>query len=168
MDCAGKLNRMNARGFTLSELVVVVAIIGLLLSMAGMSFRTWYDKYKAESQIRMLHADLMQARVSAMQKNKEYFVVINGSNYQVVEDANENGANDDPALEQKTMRYPATSSVTVIMDTKGLISTTTSSLVNHVDIKFNTGSATPEYNCIQLYATRINLGRLDGSNCVPR
>ena len=168
MDDSRERKIMNVRGFSLIEMIVVVAILSILLTITGLSFKAWYDRYKAESQIRILHADLMQARLTAMQKNRQQFVVITDGSYQLVEDVNENGTNDDPVREQKLLQYPATSPVTVIMDTKGLISTATSSLVNSLSIKFDTGSASPEYDCIQLYATRISLGRYDGTQCIPR
>jgi len=168
MDESREWKKMNDRGFSLLELIVVMLIMATLFSIAGLSFKTWYDRYKAEGQIRILHADLMQARLSAMQKNRQQYVVISTGSYALVEDANGNGMNDDPVREQKTLLYPATSSVTVIMDTKGLISTATSPLVSSLSIKFDTGSVVPEYDCIHVCATRISLGRYDGTKCVPR
>ena len=41
-----------------------------------------------------MHADLLQARTLAMEKNKQYFVVVNTGSYQIIEDTNENGAID--------------------------------------------------------------------------
>lgn len=57
---------MKSRGFTLLELVLVVAIIGVLMSIATISFNNWQQKAQIESQTRVLFATLNQARVEAM------------------------------------------------------------------------------------------------------
>ena len=162
------------RGITLIELVVVMAIIAILLVIAFISGQQWMDRYNAESQIRQMHTDLLQTRVRAMQINRRYFVVVNAGSYEIVEDTNENGTLDvapnDIHQPQKALQFGVSSSVpvTLIMDQRGIISTDTSALNILPLIQFNTGSAAPEYDCLQLYATRINIGRMNGANCVPR
>jgi prepilin-type N-terminal cleavage/methylation domain-containing protein len=155
-------------GFSLIELLIVIGIISILLAFAAINGKQWMDKYNAEKQLRIMHADLLQARTSAMDQNMRYFVVITANNYQVIKDANGNGKNDDTVLFQTPLHYQATTPMTLIIDQKGLLSTSTSSLPNLPDIKFNTADVTPEYDCIQLYATRINIGKMIGANCVPR
>ncbi len=163
----------NASGISLVEMVTVLAIIGILVGIAFVSWKPIVDKYNAESQIRKMQADILQARVKAMERNKSEFIALNTGSYQIVEDTNENGAVDaSPAdLWQplKTIKYPISAGTgTVIIDSRGLFSTPTSTLGSSISIQFNTGQGSPEYDCIQILATRINVGKMNGVNCVPR
>ena len=71
------------QGFSLIELVVVVGIMSALLLIAGIYSKQWLDKYKAESQIRQMHVDLLQARVQAMGKNMQATVAVNAGSYAI-------------------------------------------------------------------------------------
>lgn len=157
----------NERGFSLVEMVIVVAIIGILLAIASIFGKPWIDKYNAEGQIRQMHADLLQARMKAMEKNKQYFVVVNTSSYQVIEDTNENGTIDvsptDTYLPLVPLKYSVITGGTITMDQRGLVSADT-----YTTIQFNTLSGKPEYNCISWNQTRITIGSMNGTNCIPR
>ncbi len=165
---------MNELGFTLTELVIVVAIITTLFAIATIAGKQYMDKYSAEEQMRLMHADLLQARVNAMEKNKLYFVQLNNSSYTIVEDTNENGILDPPPADtvvaQQTLKFPVSSilpstlTMPLVIDQRGLLSLPTCS----ASILFSTGSASPEYDCFELYPTRINLGKWNGGSCVPK
>jgi prepilin-type N-terminal cleavage/methylation domain-containing protein len=163
---------LHDQGFSLIELVIVVAIMSALLAIAGIYSKQWLDKYKAESQIRTMHTDLLQARAKAMEKSKQYFVVVNNNSYQVIEDTNETGAPDagDTYQTLNTLKYQVSTggTGTITMDQKGIISAGTTTEGVLLVIKFDTGSGTPEYNCMQLCATRIAIGRMNGTICDPR
>ena len=158
---------MNNRGITLIEMLVVIAVIGILVIALSFSFQGWMGKYRVESQIKTLHVDLMNARARAMERNRCHFVVVTANNYQIFEDANENcqyNAGTDTALtaftNPKTLTYTSYWTGTVTMDTRGIVSPNNT-------IRFNTGSSTPDYDCIVLYSTRINMGKWGGS-CVAK
>lgn len=171
MKAVLKSRSMHDRGFTVIELVIVIAIVSTLVAFAGIYSKQWLDKYRAESQIRMMHADLLQARAKAMEKNKEYFVVVNANSYQVIEDANEDGTADagDTYQPLNTLNYQVSAGTgTITMDQKGLISAGTTTEGVLLLIQFDTRSGAPEYNCMQLCPTRINIGRMNGTNCAPR
>lgn len=65
---------MKNAGVTLVELIIVAAIIGILAIALGFSFQGWIGRYKVESTVKQLYADLMTARTQAMQRNSRYFV----------------------------------------------------------------------------------------------
>jgi prepilin-type N-terminal cleavage/methylation domain-containing protein len=163
--------KRDSRGFTLIEIVMVLAILSTLIAIAGLYYKRWMDQYKAEAQVKMMHADIMQTQLKAMQKNRQHFVVLNGSTYQIVEDTNDSGgiAPDAPdsVLLSKTLVYPAASPVTLIMDMKGIISTSPTS-TPPVSIQFTTGTVSPEYDCFLLYTTRISIGKMNGAACVTK
>jgi prepilin-type N-terminal cleavage/methylation domain-containing protein len=172
-----KSKMKSIHGFTLIELLIVIGIISTLLVMAGISGKQWMDKSNAEEQMRIMHTDLLQARTRAMVKNMQQFVIVNAgpaSSYQIYEDTDDSGwtgavtAKDTPLL-SKPLRYPSNSNVTLIFDQRGLVTNPSTSLSNTMpDISFNTGAATPEYDCFQFYPTRINIGKMNGGSCDPR
>ena len=59
---------MRQRGFSLIELVVAIAIISILLSMATMSFNYYNRKSRIEDQIKSVYSDIVKHRTEAMFK----------------------------------------------------------------------------------------------------
>ena len=157
----------NNRGITLIELIVVITIIGILIVALGFSYQGWIGGYRIESQVKEMYVDLMNARTRSMQRNREHYVVVAAGNYQIFEDTNGNSTYDagtDGAVQgfasAKTLTYTSNWTGTVTMDTRGLVSP-------NATIQFNIGTNNPDYDCIVLFATRINMGKWDAttSNC---
>ena len=68
----------TARGeFTLVEILITIAILGILVGLAVGNFGGLNEKYKVEAETKQLYADLMDARGRAMQRNRLSFVQIN-------------------------------------------------------------------------------------------
>jgi prepilin-type N-terminal cleavage/methylation domain-containing protein len=57
---------MRERGFTLVELLFVIAIMGTLLAIATLQFNQYTIKANIEKQVRIMYADLMKARSEAL------------------------------------------------------------------------------------------------------
>lgn len=53
------------RGFTLVELVFVIAIFGFLMALGAPAFSVWQRKRVVEDQIERLHSNLQFARMNA-------------------------------------------------------------------------------------------------------
>jgi prepilin-type N-terminal cleavage/methylation domain-containing protein len=68
---------MNQRGFSIIELVVVLAIIAVLLSVATLDFSSMNRKYQIEKEARELYSAITKARLSSMQ-NKQYGALLLG------------------------------------------------------------------------------------------
>lgn len=158
---------MKEDGVTLIELIVAASVVIIIVVALGFGFQGWMGGYNIESQAKEMYADLMNARARAMERNRCHFVVVTANNYQIFEDANENcqyNAGTDTALtaftSPKTLTYTSNWTGTVTMDTRGMVSPNNT-------IRFNTGSSTPDYDCIVLYSTRINMGKWNGS-CVAK
>lgn len=164
------------KGITLLELMVVIAISGILMGIAGFTVQGFRERYDAEGQIRQLHVDLMNARVRALQENKAFFVTVTSSGYQITEDTNESGgtAPDDGDTQlwpaPKQFKFHSRWNGTVIMDRKGIVSKSTGPLLTNaaLAIRFETAGIDPEYDCVSVGPTRIRAGKWNGSKCKTR
>ena len=80
-------------GFTLVEILITIAILGILVMIAVGNFGGINEKYKVEAETKQLYADLMDARGRAMQRNRMFFVRFSGTGigytrYATYEDTN--------------------------------------------------------------------------------
>jgi type IV fimbrial biogenesis protein FimT len=82
-------------GFTLTELIVVIGIIGILAAIGIPSFMAWMPKLRLNGAARMVMGDLMAARMKAVSQNNEFKVFfINDHQYTILDDDNGNGVID--------------------------------------------------------------------------
>ena len=73
----------NVSGFTLLELMIVLALLSILTSFAVPSFFTWRSEAKLKSAASMIRGDLEMARSQAMRENDFVVVSFNTTNYVV-------------------------------------------------------------------------------------
>lgn len=66
----------SSRGFTLTEMMIVVAIIGVVTVVAVPNFNEWNRKYKLKSAVAELHANLGLARMTAINQNTTVTVTV--------------------------------------------------------------------------------------------
>lgn len=166
-------------GVSLIELMIVVAIFGLMAVILSNSYQSWAERYRVETEVKELYADMMDARARAMQRNRSHFVVLSGmgmqyDRYVVYEDTTPgpdgNGileAAADITVRDIRPRYP------VVTSPGG----TTQFRINRdgtLDMDDATirvpppGAVVADYDCIALTRTRIKMGRYDGASCVER
>lgn len=71
------------QGFTIIELMIVIAVIGVLAVMSYFAANALLPGYRLNGAIRMVRGDLQNAKMLAAKKNREYRVVFASTNYQV-------------------------------------------------------------------------------------
>jgi prepilin-type N-terminal cleavage/methylation domain-containing protein len=159
---------MENRGFSLIELLVVIAIIGTLASIVTINFGSWQRKYGIEAQTKEMMVDLTDARLMAIQTKKNHLVTFNPTSMVFRRFSSEFDATGTEVL-NKTLKYPiqkftsgtltAFSDTPVFMDNRGY----TSDLMS-VAIGQGMGGD-PAYNCLTIHWARVNIGRVNGTNC---
>jgi prepilin-type N-terminal cleavage/methylation domain-containing protein len=177
---------LNSKGFNLIELLVVIAIVGILAGIGIPSFMDFVTKGRIDNQTKRVYADLMQARVMAMNRNMEHFVDFRyqgvTNQYAVVADTDGDGSYDAPPTDTQVLVrggadiQPFTFSNQTIQN-----NVFDDNFVSH-RVAFNArgvadnlgtvcvGKALnvrPVHNCIVVNPTQIRMGRLDavGANC---
>ncbi len=85
--------RKTTRGFTLIELMVVIALIAILTAIAIPSYQTFMVRSRLKGAARQVMSDLMNARMMAVSLNQNVKVHIEGDGhtYQIWSDANNDG-----------------------------------------------------------------------------
>lgn len=174
-----RVNMSNEKGFTLPEILMIVAIIGILLGIGFFSFRGMMDRYNIEKQMKEMYVDLMSARIRAMQRNRIHFVTFTSAQYAVYEDTSPapdgdglfSAATDSLILQKSLMpnfpvaRSPDPNQWSALsplhFNAKGLLDTsvTTTGTVRV------TVEANGEYDCIAMSEVRNALGKWDGTQC---
>lgn len=67
------------QGFTLIEMMVTVAVLAIIVSIAAPSFNGFFDRYRVKRAADTLSAFLINAKSEAIKRNKNVSAVITGS-----------------------------------------------------------------------------------------
>lgn len=125
-------------GFTLAELMVVVATLGIFFAMAGIGFGDLMRSHRARGVQRLVYAELQRARSQAVMRNHRARVGLQ-SNVQIKlhDDVNGNGAEDAGEPIKATSiaaEYPSTTlavSTTIVFAPNGTAPTPGTVTVTH-------------------------------------
>ncbi len=83
------------KGFTLTELMIVIALLGIMAGVMAPSFLEWRDQSKVQGDAVNLRAAFEMAKFRAIKHNTNVVVIFpNTTSYQIFIDTNNNGARD--------------------------------------------------------------------------
>lgn len=72
----------SCQGFTLVEIMVVLAMMAIMAVIAIPNFISWVPNYKLKSAARDLYSAMQQARIGAVKTNKDWAIVFDVANNQ--------------------------------------------------------------------------------------
>lgn len=80
----------NRKGFTLTELVVIFAILGIMMSIAIPSYISWLPRHRLQTSARQIYDDLNLAKIRAVKDNIDSCITfdVGNENYTVFLDVN--------------------------------------------------------------------------------
>jgi len=151
---------MRRNGFTLVELVLVMAIMGILLAMGTMQFSEYSRKGAIEGDTRMLLADLSKAKADAMLQRRDKAVAFTAGRYSIYSSAVTSG---NPVV-SRAVRYPITSPITttILFERNGLV---TDANVVGKPLCIGTSGNTAPCDSVIITETGIRLGKRNGGSC---
>ena len=158
-------------GFSLLELVVVVAVIGTLLAITAADFTAWQEDARIEKQAREIRSDIMQARLSAIHSKRQHVLTLNERGYLLKNYSSEHEpvtGGTEVAGFTKKFPYQLTNShgspfagFAVQIDPRGLTSNVNTIVLNHA-------GRPADYDCISISVARTRLGKVKNGACVTK
>jgi len=160
-------------GFTLTELIVVIAIMGILLAIVSLNFSPMQNKANIENQAKELKTDLSDLRLSAIQNKSDYMAILNANSPQITFRSYTTNEQITPTTGKvqfsKNLKYKISNTPTgtapcanIQVDQRGYIwSAQTAPIYIYIQ---PTGSEA-YYDCLIVTAGNINLGKYNGTTC---
>jgi len=166
---------MTKRGFSLVELVVVLAIMGILLSIVALNFSSWTRKVQIEKQTREFVSDLNTAKRDSIFLKRRHGIVLNntatGYAFRQYSSENESRTSGGTDIFTKTTSYQfskenGTSAADRILqfDIRGFAATG----FDLDTIRINPTNSGAAFDCVVIATSRINIGKMEGASCVQK
>lgn len=161
---------MNRRGFSLAELVIIIAIIGILLSVTALQFIDYIQKGAIERQTKELHADLMTTRTEALTQRSLKRVVVTPTAFSFISSTLGGGVSSGRVT--KVLSKPVTWSggssekteMEITFDERGIFSVDSG---NGTTICVNQSTESAWHDTLVLSTTRIHMGKVSfGGACL--
>jgi prepilin-type N-terminal cleavage/methylation domain-containing protein len=151
---------MRKNGFTLLELMAVIAITSALFAIATLSFTSMSRKGNVEGQMKAMFADLMSVRSQALYQKRGRSVVVTASQFSVYS----SNVIVTP-VSTKALKMPVTpSNLRVDFDHWGGITLNSDDSVPDASVCVQQ-SSDAAVDSIVISRTRIQVGKLTGTGC---
>lgn len=149
-------------GFTLVELIVVMALIGIMLAVSSLEFSSMQRNYGIEKVTRELLSDISEYRMKAMTRKEPHSITLNANEYifrrvtsQVLK-----RATPYPLANQSATPFSGTTVIT--FDEQGF---TGSGTLFGQTIVVGPANSSSSVNCVVISNARVNMGKMNGTTC---
>ena len=162
---------VDRNGFSLFELIVIVAILVIVLAIAMPLLSKYLKQYRIDNEINTLYSNLVKQRFKSMNSGIPQGIRFDSTlKYTLFEfdDKNYNlkfdGVNEERNRESVTVSYSFNSNVVgkvIMFDSDGIARDENwgiGGLTVYVNFPAN-------HNCVKVHISRIKLGVWNGSNC---
>ncbi len=162
----------NDRGFTLIELIIVMVIMGVLLTLAAISFSNWNRKSQIERQTREMFADINLARNESVFKKSRHAMIFQPNSYIMKRysspDESRFGDTTKGIVLTRNLVFGITKAnnnsmadIIIEFDVRGF--------TNDLEtIRVNPTNSGAQFDCMAISGGRINLGKMEGTSCVQK
>jgi len=97
-------SRLLHNGFTLVELIIVIALLGIALAIAAPSFGNYLERHNLRAAARAISSDIFLTRARAVSENKQYRMTFDqADNSYCVLKRNEDDTAWDPAGPKRSL-----------------------------------------------------------------
>lgn len=152
---------MNRHGFTLIEILIVIALIGILLSIGSLQFSDYIRKGAIERQTKELYSDLMTTRTMAVTQRTPKRVIVTPTVFTFISSSLGGGVSSGSITRvlSKPITWTGRGSNTetqIVFDEQG-----TFDIINQgsTTICVDPSVESVQYDRIVVFSTRIHLGK---------
>ena len=167
-----RLLSRNIRGFTLTELIIVIFIMGILFGIVTINYGNWQKKSQVERQTRELFTDINTARTESVFRKTRHRITFQPNSYVFARYSSENEAwNAGTTISNRNVPYQLTretgasiADAAVEFDVRGLVTGANFSSPN-LTLNLNPVNSGAMFDCIVIHVARTNMGKMENGTC---
>lgn len=157
----------NKNGFSITELIVVIAIIAIAASIATLDFRSFQTRYGINAQVSEMASDFNDARIASQQKKRWHGINITANSY-TFRSYSSVADTSGSVVFTKTLKYGLTKldgsawdALLVKFDELGYVNG-----ISPPSMAIGIGAGNSPNDCLVMSISRVNIGKLTGGVCV--
>lgn len=163
---------MNPKGFSLTEIIVVMALMGIILAIAVPSYNQWQRKAAVERQTREIMADINTARMDSVFRKARHSVIFQPTSYIMKRyssaDEARNGDTGKGVVLSRTLPYQISKASGGTVAGEIVEFNIRGYTFDVLTVRVNADNSGAAFDCIAVSEARTNIGKMEGSSCVQK
>jgi prepilin-type N-terminal cleavage/methylation domain-containing protein len=159
---------MRNSGFSMIEMLTVIALISVLAALSTLGFNNWTVKQNVERQTKELVADINDLRLRAIHSKKRHVMILLPGSYTFKKYSSEAEAVPSTVVYSKPLKYniklidgSSVAGKEIMMDERGFTN-------DWMTLWVDSTNDNAAFNCAKIAAGRTNIGKKKGSDCDPK